>query len=334
MSALEVVTFGEIIGNLVACNVGPLENAERFERRLAGSELNTAIALARLGHRVGYVGRVGVDLFGRAAADRLREEGIDATWLVHDRRAHTGLQIKQRVAQGDPQYLYYRNDSAGSMLTVDERTTAYLATARHLHATGIPPALSGSARAFAVEAFDAARAHGLGVSFDPNLRPSLWRDRQEMVDVVNTFAHRADWVLPGLDEGEALTGSGDAEGIAEYYLAHGAKGVAVKRGAAGATVFTAAGSWHCPGFVVDVADTLGAGDGFAAGLVSGLLDGLEPPMALRRACAVGALATTSAGDCDGMPTMPQVELLLTAGPQSLARPVAEDRQVAHGRSAS
>jgi 2-dehydro-3-deoxygluconokinase len=277
---------------------------------------------------------VGVDLFGRAAGERLLEEGIDATWLVNDQRAHTGLQIKQRVATGDPEYLYYRNDSAGSMLAVDERSTAYLATARHLHATGIPPALSQSARDFAIDAVDAARAHGLSVSFDPNLRPSLWRDRQEMVDVVNRLAKRADWVLPGLDEGEALTGSRDAEGIAEYYLANGARGVAVKRGASGATLFTPEGTWHCPAFVVEVVDTLGAGDGFAAGLVSGLLDGLDAPLALRRACAVGALATTSAGDCDGMPTMSQVERLLSVSPQRAGGPIAEHRELAHDGSAS
>jgi sugar/nucleoside kinase (ribokinase family) len=333
MSALDVVTFGEIIGNLVACDVGPLEQAERFERRLAGSELNTAIALARLGHQVGYVGRVGIDLFGCAARDRLRREGVDARWLVDHDRAHTGLQIKERVATGDPRYIYYRNGSAGSTLAVDGRSTAYLAAARHLHATGIPPALSPSAREFAVRSFDTAREQGLTVSFDPNLRPSLWPDQGEMVDVVNALAKRADWVLPGLDEGKALTGRRDADGIADYYLANGARGVAVKHGSAGATVFTPDGSWYCPSFTVKVVDTLGAGDGFAAGLVSGLLDGLEAPHALRRACAVGALATTSAGDCDGMPTMSQVDLLLNERARDVVGALVEGKPLAHDGSA-
>ncbi|MGI5160839.1 sugar kinase [Microbispora sp. CA-102843] len=314
MSAPDVVTYGEIMGNFVAAAVGPLEKAELFERRLAGAELNVAVALARLGHRAGFVGRVGGDPLGEAARARLREEGIDDTHVLAEEHAVTGIQLKERVLVGDPRYVYYRRGSAGSLLAPHPEALAYLASSRQLHATGIPPALSATARRFAYEAMEAARDAGTGVTFDPNLRPSLWPDRGEMVRVVNDLAARADWVLPGVAEGEALTGRREPQAIADHYLSRGARGVAVKLGASGARLFTSGGSWSCPPFRVTTVDTVGAGDGFAAGFISALLDGLGDEQRLRRACAVGALATSNEGDCDGMPTRAELDALLAAGP--------------------
>ncbi|GLW21766.1 2-dehydro-3-deoxygluconokinase [Microbispora amethystogenes] len=312
MSAPDVVTYGEIMGNFVATEVGPLEKATLFERRLAGSELNVAVALARLGHRTGYVGRVGDDPLGDAARARLREEGIDDAHVRAEDHAVTGIQLKQRVLVGDPRYVYYRRGSAGSLLAPSPETLAYVASARHLHATGIPPALSATARRFAYEAMEAARDAGASVTFDPNLRPTLWPDHGEMTRLVDDLATRADWVLPGVAEGEALTGRREPEAIAGHYLSRGARGVAVKLGAAGAMLFTPEGSWTCPPFRVVTVDTIGAGDGFAAGFVSGLLDGLDEERRLRRACAVGALATSNKGDNEGMPTRAELDALLAA----------------------
>lgn len=315
MPDFDVVTFGEIMGLFAACAPGPLAEAVHFERRLAGAELNVAVALARLGHRVAYIGRVGEDPIGEHARARLAREGVDVTQLRPDPRANTGLQLKERALDGsDPQVVYYRRGAAGSLLAADADSLATVTGARHLHLTGIPPALSSTARDFTYAALDAAREADASVSFDPNLRPTLWPDAKEMVRVVDDLACRADWVLPGLVEGELLTGRTDPEGIAGYYLDRGVVGVAVKLGAAGAMLFTADGSWTCAPYPVQVVDTVGAGDGFAAGLVSGLLDGLPEADRLARAGAVGALATTSPGDCDGMPTRADVERLTSGVP--------------------
>ena len=302
MSDIDVVTFGEVLGSLLATQVGPLHEARLFERRVAGSEVNTAVALARLGHRVGYAGVVGDDLFGAEARALFGVEGIDTTMLVTSEELVTGLQVKERVLGRDPLYVYYRHGSAGATLRTRPALIEYLSTARHLHATGIPLAISPSARECAFTAVEAARANGVPVSFDPNLRPVLWPQREEMIDVVNALAVRSDWFLPGIGEGEILTGTAEPQAIADYYLARGVTGVVIKLGSAGALLSTAEGTWRCPPFKVEVVDTLGAGDGFAAGFISGLMDHHTPEHALVRACAVGALATTSDGDCDGMPT--------------------------------
>lgn len=309
MKSLDVVTFGEVLGSFIALEAGPLDADRNFEVRLAGSELNTAIGVARLGHRVGFVGSVGDDFLGRMACARLLTEGVDTRLTTVD-EVHTGLQIKQRSTSGDPQYLYYRSQAAGSRLTWTAETHDVVGAGRHLHLTGIPLAISGSCRDFALHAVGRARALGMTISFDPNLRPALWGTRKEMVEVVNRFAALADWILPGSHEAEVLTGHRDPERVAAHYLERGARGVSVKLGADGAALFTADGCWTRPAFSVRVVDTLGAGDGFTAGLISGLLDELDPAQTLERACAVGALATTNDGDCDGMPTRGQLDELL------------------------
>jgi 2-dehydro-3-deoxygluconokinase len=301
-TALDVVTFGEVMAMFVAEEPGPLERVARFRRALAGAECNVATGLARLGHRVGWVGRVGDDPFGRFALAELAAAGVDTTAVALDSDAPTGFQLKSRADGGDPEVVYFRRNSAGSRLAPSPATDEYVAGARHLHVTGIPLALSASTRDFAFRAVDVARAAGATVSFDPNLRPTLWASPEEMVRVVDDMATRADWVLPGLTEGRLLTGRSDADGVAAYYLEQGASCVVIKNGAAGASAHTAEGRIDQPVFPVRVVDTVGAGDGFAAGLISASLDGLDLPERLRRAAAVGALATTSPGDKDGLPT--------------------------------
>ncbi|MFP5346654.1 MAG: PfkB family carbohydrate kinase, partial [Actinomycetes bacterium] len=150
------------------------------------------------------------------------------------------------------------------------------------------------------------------VSFDPNLRPTLWSSADEMIDVTNEVAASADWVLPGLAEGRLLMREAEAgaDDIARFYLGRGAKRVVVKAGACGASLFTGDLRIDQPIFGVRVVDTVGAGDGFAVGLISAHLDALPLEAALERAAAIGAMATTSSGDKDGLPDRAGLEAFL------------------------
>ncbi|GGM00960.1 sugar kinase [Nakamurella endophytica] len=322
---LDAVTFGEVMAMFIAQDPGPLEEVVAFRRSLAGAEANVATGLARLGHRVGWLGRVGDEPFGRYAVSELAAAGIDVAGVTVDEQAPTGLLVKSRADGGDPQVVYFRRNSAGSRLAPSAAADGYLARARHVHVTGISLAVSASSREFAFRAVDIARATGATVSFDPNLRPSLWSGPDEMVREVNRMAALADWVLPGVAEGRVLTGRDAPDGIAGFYRDLGASLVVVKDGGRGATAFTDAGPLHRPVFPVTVVDTVGAGDGFAAGLISGHLDGLGLAAQLERAAAVGALATTSPGDRDGLPTRAELDLFLTDATSGVrgvrARPV-------------
>jgi sugar/nucleoside kinase (ribokinase family) len=247
---------------------------------------------------------------GRYLLSAMRAEGIDCSHVVCDATQRTGFQFKGRVTDGsDPPVEYHRKGSAASQMTPDDIDTPWLRSARHLHATGVFAAISASTLPTAQRSMDIARAAGRTVSFDTNLRPTLWPNRVAMVEAINDLAARADWVLPGIEEGEILTGERSPEGVARFYRARGAQLVVVKLGADGAYFDSAhAGCGRVAGFPVErVVDTVGAGDGFAVGVVSALLEGRSVPEAVARGAWIGARAVQVLGDTEGLPTRAQLQ---------------------------
>ncbi|MEO8117957.1 MAG: sugar kinase [Rhodoferax sp.] len=308
---LDVITAGEAMVLFAAQQPGPLDEVRTFARTTAGAELNVAIGLARLGLRVGYLSRLGSDSFGRSLAATLDREGIDRRHLAIDNDHATGFMLKSRSDDGsDPQIEYFRRDSAASHMHAGELDRAYCAAARHLHLTGIYVGVSASTREMIFELAATARQTGKSISFDPNLRPALWRSQGEMVECLNRLSSFSDWVLPGLAEGQLLTGRDSASGIADYYLERGAKCVVVKLGPDGAYFATANENGLVPGVPVSrIVDTVGAGDGFAVGVVSGLLEGLTLAAATARGNTIGARVVQFPGDSDGLPTRDELNAM-------------------------
>jgi 2-dehydro-3-deoxygluconokinase len=314
--ALDVVTAGEAMVLFAAQQPGPLDEVSAFTRTTAGAELNVAIGLARLGLRTGYISRLGADVFGRVIATALDREGIDRQQVTTDPVCPTGFMLKSRNDDGsDPTTAYFRQGSAASRLGPSDNPRAYCAASRHLHLSGVLAAVSSSTRDLVFDLATDARAAGRTVSFDPNLRPTLWRSQGEMVECLNRLARLSDWVLPGLAEGRLLTGHDRPEDIADAYLDQGARLVVIKLGATGAYFASASERGYAPGVAVDrVVDTVGAGDGFAVGLVSGLLEGLGLAAATARGNAIGARVVQFPGDCDGLPTRQAFEAMQVKPP--------------------
>lgn len=307
--AFDVATFGEAMMLLVADRPGPLEQAQSFFKRTAGAETNVAIGLSRLGLRVGWASRLGTDLMGRYLLAEMQREGIDCSRVVCDAAQRTGFQFKGRVTDGsDPPVEYHRKGSAASHMGVADIDEGWLRSARHLHATGVFPALSASTRLAALRTMELMRDAGRTVSFDPNLRPVLWDSAGTMRHELNRLAALADWVLPGLEEGRFLTGEQTPAAIAAWYRARGARLVVVKLGPDGAYFDGEQGAGTVPGLVVpEVVDTVGAGDGFAVGVVSALLEGRPVADAVGRGAWIGARAVQVLGDTEGLPTRAELE---------------------------
>ncbi len=302
--AMDVVTLGEAMLMFVAEEPGPLEQVRQFSKRTAGAETNVAIGLARLGLAVGWQSRLGADSMARYLLAAIGREGVNCSRVVCDPEQRTGFMFKGRVDDGsDPPIEYHRKGSAASCLGPDEVDEAWIAGSRHLHVSGVFPALSASTLAATRRAIALARQQGRTVSFDPNLRPALWPSRELMRQTLNALAEGCDWVLPGVAEGELLVGSTEPEVIAAFYHQRGAKQVVVKLGAEGAYYSGEQGSGFVPAFpVTRVVDTVGAGDGFAVGVISALLEGQGIADAVRRGAWIGARAVQVRGDTEGLPT--------------------------------
>ena len=306
----DVATFGEAMLLLIADRVGALELAESFSKRIAGAEINVATGLSRLGFNVHWASRLGADSMGRYLINQMKAEGVNCDHVVQDESQKTGFQFKGRVDDGsDPEVEYHRKGSAASLMQPSDIDEAWLRQAKHLHATGVFAAISPNALETAQRTLQVARASGSTISFDPNLRPTLWPSQAVMQREINALAAGADWVFPGLAEGQLLTELNTAQEIAKFYRQQGASLVVVKLGEEGAYYDDAqAGTGHVPGCPVEkVVDTVGAGDAFAVGVISGLLDGLSVPAAVRRACWIGARQVQVLGDSEGLPTRDELQ---------------------------
>jgi 2-dehydro-3-deoxygluconokinase len=317
--SIEVVAFGECMASFVAVDRGPMAEATRYLRTIAGAEANVAVGLARLGHRVSYIGRVGGDGLGTAVARELRKQGVDVDHLRVDPDAPTGIMIRDLRDLGPSEVTYRRAGAAGSRLTTDDiaAVSRTIETARWLHTTGITPALSATAAAAQEAAIGLAQAAGVTVSLDINLRRRLWSE-SDARPVLVSLARRATVVLGGLDELGLVSGSAggvDAEGVARDVLALGPQRVVVKLGAEGALEAVRGGDGttitRSPAYPIPrVVDPVGAGDAFCAGYIAARLEDRPSVEALAWGNACGAAVASSLGDQAGSPTRAELEHLL------------------------
>lgn len=312
----EVLTIGEAMAVFASTDLDvSLADASDFKKYLAGAEVNVAVGVSRLNHSVQYVTRVGSDPIGQFIQTELKDNRIATDHVQVTDEYMTGLMFKQKVSHGDPAVANYRKNSAASHYSATFIDNVDLSDVKIAHITGVFPALSAETLQATQKLFDrCSENENLLKIFDTNLRPALWDSQAQMVKEINHFANQAHVVLPGVNEGAILVGSRDPETVADYYLSSSevTHTVIVKVGADGAYIKTKSGvNEFVAGFKVDqVVDTVGAGDGFALGVITGLLEQLSIKEAVRRGNAIGAMAVQAAGDNDGYPTSKQLEHFL------------------------
>ncbi|MDK2902546.1 MAG: 2-dehydro-3-deoxygluconokinase [Clostridiales bacterium] len=305
----ELVTLGETMAVFNPASSGPLQYIVDFKRLIGGAESNVAIGVSRLGHSAGWISRLGDDPFGRFINNFIRGEGVDTSRVVFDEMHPTGVYFKEIKAGGDVTVYYYRKGSAASTMSPADLDEDYIKNARILHVSGITPALSDNCRETVFKAMEIAKVSGVTISFDPNIRLKLWSGRQA-AEVLKEMARYADIVLPGIDEGEIIFGSRDPKTIAEEFLKLGASTVAVKLGKEGAMAATRDEEIMSPAFDAGpVIDTVGAGDAFASGFLTGILEGMPLEQAVGLANTCGGFATTIVGDVEGLPSRKEIEAL-------------------------
>lgn len=310
----KTILFGEPMALLIADTAGPLKEVEHFTRAMSGAEVNVSIGLARLGHEVSYLTKLGDDPFGHYIKTQLEKNEIGTELVTYDSVYRTGIQLKNRVTDGsDPYAPYYRKGSAASHISTKEIDEIDFSDVVHVHVTGIPPALSKSSRAATYRLMERAKEAGIYITFDPNLRPALWESEQVMAEVINDLATMADMVLPGIEECKILCKTEDCKEAASFYQTKGATTVIIKTGSKGAYVKDGETEFFAEGYRVDqVVDTVGAGDGFAAGVISGHLEGLCVADMVSRGNAIGAIQVMHISDNAGLPTREKLAAFLEA----------------------
>ncbi|MFI8685005.1 sugar kinase [Rossellomorea sp. NPDC077527] len=299
----EVTTIGETM-ILLSNENGEMLRSPSLSKRIGGAESNVAIGLTRLGHKVNWISKLGVDPFGEEILYHLRGEGVEVSYVVRDPDNRTGIMIKDRRGWGDPDVYYYRDQSAASKLQWGEVNLDALRDTKILHLTGITPALSASCRNVTLRLIEYGKKNGIPISFDPNLRLKLW-DISEARSFILSILPHVDYFLPGIGEARLLAGVDQNEAstkeLCHFFHMQGAHHVVMKLGEGGCAVSSDGHFQKIKGYEITPLDTVGAGDGFCAGFLSGVLSGLSLWEAAIRGNAVGAIAASTQGDYDGLP---------------------------------
>ncbi len=305
MTASGLVTLGETMGLIVQSTPGVPRNGEPMTFGIGGSESNVAIGVRRLGVPATWIGRVGDDPAGAMIVRELRAERVEAVATVDP--APTGLMIRWRPAAQRGRVEYYRRASAGAQLCEADVPDAMISAAGVFHASGITLALGSDPAAAVARGLAVAREARVPVSFDLNFRRALW-SADAAAPALTEAVGWADIVFAGVDEAAIIAGTRDPLQAALALEELGPRQVLIKLGADGCLARIDGSTYEVPAPRVDVLDTVGAGDAFAAGYLADLMIGAEPAQRLATAVAAGAWAVTVSGDWEGMPDRRALDL--------------------------
>jgi sugar/nucleoside kinase (ribokinase family) len=294
----DVITFGDMCVDLIVSGAdvtprfGQVEKlVEDYGVEMGGSSCLFACQAARLGLRVGILGRVGDDDFGRLIVHRLEECGVDTGYVIVDPALKTGLGIAL-CQNGDRAILTYMGSICA--LRPDDVSDEFLASARHLHHgsfflhTGLRPAMPGI--------FRRAQELGLSTSLDTN-----WDPAERWNSTLRKVLPLADVFMPNEQEALQITGCAALEEAARQLRARGIPLVTVKRGPEGARAYGEQGMVECRVAPAAGGDSIGAGDSFDAGFLAGWLRSLPLKQCLDIACYCGRSVAGAVGGLQGQP---------------------------------
>ncbi|HEY6979912.1 sugar kinase [Reyranella sp.] len=277
-----------------------------------GDSQNVAIAAARQGASAGYLTGLGQDWMGDAFLELWKAEGVDASRVSRHPTAPTGVSFVTHTEAGH-KFDYLRKNSAASLMQPEHLPADYIAGARFFHLSAIGQAISESARATCDAAIAAARAAGVKVSYDTNLRLRLW-DIDTARHTIDATIARCDIALPSLDDSQQLTGLKSPEAIIDFYLGLGAPLVALKMAGEGCLIATRGERIRLPGHPVRPVDATGAGDTFDGSFLARLLAGDDLEAAGRYANVAAALSTEGYGAVTPIPRRDAVLAALKDAP--------------------
>lgn len=304
----KLITLGETMVLFDPVESGSFRNVHYFQKRIAGAESNVAIGVSRLGHQAGWISQVSDDEIGDFLVNSIRGEGVDTTQVSKHATSPTGLLIKEKVREGNTQVYYYRHQSAASKMKKGQINWDYIKQAKVIHLTGITPFLSDECCELIKEVIEFAKKNQVFVSFDPNLRMKLITQVDNHKMILTELTKGVDLYMPGIDEADYLFGTRDPETIFDLCIEMGVKNVVLKDGEHGIYYTDRNETGFIESVKLDrVVDSVGAGDGFAAGVLSSLLEGKTLKQAVERGALIGSLVVSTAGDIEGLPTRRQLK---------------------------
>lgn len=338
--ALDVICLGRAAVDLYGEQIGGrLEDMQSFAKYLGGSSGNLAVGLARLGARVSMLTRVGNEQMGRFVRESLAAAGVDVGHVRTDPDRLTGLVLLGIAGRDRYPHIFFRERCADMGLVAADVDEDYIASARMLAITGTHLSTPSTAEAV-MTAARIARRHGTSVVLDIDYRPVLWGlgpagdgENRYVASRAVTAAMAAllpycDLIVGTEEELRIAGGDADTARAVEALRAAVSATIVIKRGAAGCTVLPLGEApIECAGFPVEVLNTLGAGDAFLSGFLSGVLESSSWERSATLGNAAGALVVSRHGCSPALPTRVEIEAYLSRA-KAVRRP-DQDAQLNH-----
>lgn len=309
----DVVTLGEILIDFTPC--GKSEAGQRvFEQNPGGAPANVLACLNKCGKKTAFIGKVGKDMHGAFLKGTLEKSGINTDGLVEDENVFTTLAFVALSDSGERSFSFARKPGADTCLEECELRKDIIASSKVFH-IGSLSLTDEPARSTTLVALEVANQSGCIISYDPNYRAPLWKNREAAIEGMRSVIPYVDVMKISDEETTLLTDIEDPQGAAEKLVEMGVPLVAVTLGADGALVCTKDGSRIVPGFKANMVDTTGAGDSFWGGFLNQLLESGKIPKEVtleeavefaRFGNAVASLCVEKRGAIPAMPSMDEI----------------------------
>lgn len=321
MKKYDVTALGELLIDFTE-NGKSSQGNPLFEANPGGAPCNVLAMLAKLGHKTAFIGKVGNDFFGEQLRTAIKEAGIDDTGLCTDEKIHTTLAMVHTYPDGDRDFSFYRNPGADMMLKKEEISSDLIANSRIFHFGTLSSTHEGVREATRY-AIDLAKKAGCIISFDPNLRPPLWKSLDDAKREIEYGLTKCDVLKISDNEVEFLFGTTDYDkGAALIREKYNIPLVCITLGKEGSRVYYKDLRVEVAPFLQEnTIETTGAGDTFCASMLNyvldhGLTDLTEENLTEMLTFANGAasLITTKKGALRVMPSREEVlEFIASSG---------------------
>ncbi len=308
MSEIQIISLGQLVADIVVRpvdkfpQIGTADGVEAIELRTGGCGLNTAMTLKKLGMSVGLAGRIGQDVFGKFLARRIEAIGLDASGVKIDAAGCTSCVIVMVSSSGERSFLYACGGN--EELCLEDIDFDWIGRAKILH-------VGGQLKLFSLktdQVLKRAKEDGLVVSLDTD-----WDTSNRWLETVEPCLGYTDIFMSSIEEARLISQKETPQQISKFFSGYGIKIVVLKMGREGCYIRTGQEVLTLPGYKVEVVDTTGAGDAFAAGFLAGFEKGWDMEKCGRLGCACGALCVTKVGTTDGLRNLDETLRFMDSG---------------------
>jgi fructokinase len=289
-----------------------------YKKSPGGAPANVAVGLSLLGETSTFIGKVGSDLLGDFLYQTLEEYGVNVSHIKFTKEAKTGITFVKLTTEGERSFEFYISQSADQFLQVTDISEDVFKAHAILHIGSIS-LINKISKMATKAAINLAKKHSLLISFDANIRHSLWENDEQIKREIIPLLYEADIVKLSVEEMYFLTSANDIQSGLKVLKTFNIPLLVITLGDEGCWVVKKNDEIHVPAMEIEIEDTTGAGDAFVSGFLYNLnkYNGKLEDLCLEElkdiaifASICGGLAASAKGAMTSLPTLNEVHNIL------------------------